>query len=861
MKVYLSDDPFDIHKYELYETDDLLKFLETKYDKFPASGRIYHNNVSLANDVTPKTEDDIDRLSRLDGQFFVLIYPADPVTIVIGVIAVVATAATAFLLKPKIPTLASTDLQTEVGSSNNQLGSRQNKANLNGRIPDIYGQVRSTPDLIMLPYSYFDDTGTEYELSYMCVGRGEYDITSIREGKSPFTSAMGGYAFYGPGNQPNSGSPFLTGGQAITDTIFNYNRLADLNGDTLPAPGTGSLVLGSSPTVDYKSVGFTYKRIINSTTGATIDTDNLIITYPKNTNVDPNDIIKVGDVVDVTLANPSTLNGTYTVASISTTNVIASIGGSLSKVVGWKIELATKLTLLNNGVTNLGSGFYCYNMVNLQKITITPVNSGSLGPFFIDDAEATQGYVNIIAPSGIFDGAAITVRTTVTPYPSGTPVQYLATLQPKTDFNGFKGYRVGFILPGKCTVLFERLTAKSTTVDTDEIKIRDLYYGKQLTGSYSDVTTVLVLSKQTKNATSSPDRNFNCLAYRKIPTRISGSTFTTALTATNNAAEIIAAICLDPVIGRRNVSELDVDNIYDTIAEVYNYFGPIGGIDDVRTFNYTFDKIGFSFEETISMIAAAVHCVAYRQGNKIKLKFEKENLTASLLFNHRNILPNTMQQSVSFGIVNDYDGVKFKYIDPTNDQETILYVPNSSIVNPKDIEFVGIRSKIQAYYLAWRAWNRLVYQNIALQFEAMQESDLLIISDKVLVADLTRNETYDGEIISQVGLTLTLSTDVVVSNGDVIIFQYSDGTTGSRTILSQTATNVITINSAPTLPLITDVDNYARTTFIIQRAGSQINLPFIVTDKTPSEKFTNELKLINYSDGYYANDHVNPTTI
>jgi hypothetical protein len=231
------------------------------------------------------------------------------------------------------------------------------------------------------------------------------------------------------------------------------------------------------------------------------------------------------------------------------------------------------------------------------------------------------------------------------------------------------------------------------------------------------------------------------------------------------------------------------------------------------------------------------------------------------MFNHRNIIPNTQQRAVSFGISNDYDGVSFKYIDPLTDLEDIIYIPNNTIVNPKEIQLIGIRDKKQAYYLAWRAWNKLKYQRIAIDMETMQESNLLVISDKFLISDQTRFETQDGDIINQVGLTLTLSVNVIVGNGDTIFLQNYDGTISTRTIISQPNPNEVIINSAPTLPIILDIDSYARTTFIISRVGSLVNLPFILTEKQPANKFTNTLKAINYSDNYYLNDHVDPNLI
>lgn len=848
MKVFISDEPTNAYSYECIETNSILEFLQSKFDKFPATARIYHKSIAISNDVTPKTDDDVEQLSKLEGPFYVIVYPGDPVTIIVAIVAIAATAAVAFLLKPKIPQAVSTDTQSEVGSSNNQLSSRQNQARLNGRVPDIYGQVRSIPDLITLPYTFFDTASIEYELSYMCIGRGYYSISDVKEGATPYSSNLGGCLFYNPGSSPISGSPFLSIGAGISYNLMNYSRLAAINGDTAKAAGSGVLTL--------TSFGASYLKLINASTGARINNGNWFISYPQTGNTNPADLFIIGDSVTVASSTFPALNGTYSVVSMYTQKVY---NGTIKD--GYILELSPQNTSVDDGVA-VASGIYGNVCVNSRSLSVTKVGTSNvLGPFDITDTNATQALINYIAPSGIYGGASdVQIKVTTTSVPGGTVVNYTHTLARKTDYNGFKGYTFEIPLPGACTIKFERITAK-LAADTDEIKIRDVFYGKALTGSYSDVTTVLVMSKQTQTATSVDERKFNCLAFRKIETRVSGTTFSGSLSANNWASEIIASICLDPVIGRRSVAELDLDSIYDNVWAAYMYFGLGGGTAEIPVFNYTFDKTGISFEETIASVAAAVHCVAYRQGNKIKLKFERANSTAALLLNHRNIIPQTQQRAISFGVTNDYDGVKFKYIDPNTDQETVMYVPNTSIVNPKDVEYIGIRNKVQAYYLAWRAWNRLKYQNIALQFEALQETDLLVVTDKILVSDLTRNDTYDGEVVNQVGLTIYLSVDVTVANGDTIFFQYADGTTGSRTITNQAGSNAVIINSAPAVSLITDIDKYARTGFIIQRIGSQVNLPFIVTEKSPSAKFTNELKVINYSSSYYANDNVNPATI
>ncbi|KAG0920918.1 hypothetical protein G6F32_015354 [Rhizopus arrhizus] len=122
----------------------------------------------------------------------------------------------------------------------------------------------------------------------------------------------------------------------------------------------------------------------------------------------------------------------------------------------------------------------------------------------------------------------------------------------------------------------------------------------------------------TDGALAVKERKLNLLVTRKLPRRVSGSTFTSELYATTDVADIISAVCLDPLIGNRAPAEVDFDNIYSTAQEIREYFGV-----DVAQFNYTIDSDNLSFEETLDMIVQAVFCRAYRRGSVIKLIFER----------------------------------------------------------------------------------------------------------------------------------------------------------------------------------------------------------------------------------------------
>jgi hypothetical protein len=310
---------------------------------------------------------------------------------------------------------------------------------------------------------------------------------------------------------------------------------------------------------------------------------------------------------------------------------------------------------------------------------------------------------------------------------------------------------------------------------------------------------------------------------------------------------------LDPRIGNRNVAEIDFDNIYATVAEVEAYFGTSKAVE----FSHTFDKEGMSFEETLSSIAKAIHCIAYRQGNMIKLKFEKATENSILLFNHRNKLPGTETRSIRFSNLNDHDGIEFEYVDPTTDLIETLYIPtDQSAINPKKIETLGIRDRLQAYFHAWRAYNRLRYQNMFTEFEATQEANLITTSDRILVADNTRPDIQDGEVLEQDGLVLTLSQDVDLTNyaSHTIFLQHTDGTVENLSVSAGTSSNEVVLGQAPKQALSTDPELFAKATYLIVGNTEQSTSAFLVSEKSPKDNFTSTVSAVNYDSRYYQND-------
>jgi hypothetical protein len=236
-RVLLIDNPLDRSTWEPLEVEDVRALIVARYPTPPAGLRIYAGKPAASNDVTPRDEADVERLATYDD-LTVIIYPEDPVTLLIAtiVVAIALTVATLLLM----PKLDASNVQTV--SPNNGLSERRNRARPNARIPDIFGCVRSIPDLIARPYRVYENH-REVEIAYMCVGRGAYLIEDVRDGDTLIENILGAsVAIYGPYHSPNEGlTPEIQIGTPIGDPVFNASRLNEVNGQVLKAPNDTSV--------------------------------------------------------------------------------------------------------------------------------------------------------------------------------------------------------------------------------------------------------------------------------------------------------------------------------------------------------------------------------------------------------------------------------------------------------------------------------------------------------------------------------------------------------------------------------------------------------------------------------------------
>lgn len=225
-----------------YETDNLLALLRQQFgDHAPEHCRLYHQHVSEKTDVTPTSKEQEALLADLPGPFYLVVAPGEFITLT-GVLTALAYAAAGLILQsilaPDLPSAASRQIRDE--SPNNGLSDRTNQARVNGRIPRILGEVRSTPDLIQGTYKIFE-AHREKEVAYMCVGVGPYQISDVRDDTTLVSDIAGAsVGVYGPFTSPNSGdAPQLQIGAPINTPVITTKRQNSVNGQALQPQDIG----------------------------------------------------------------------------------------------------------------------------------------------------------------------------------------------------------------------------------------------------------------------------------------------------------------------------------------------------------------------------------------------------------------------------------------------------------------------------------------------------------------------------------------------------------------------------------------------------------------------------------------------
>lgn len=810
------------------------QWLTSKYESMPEHVRIFHTasnmdhaEISFANEVTPKNAFDLKQLDFLPGTFIVIENPKW----VAAIVSIVISIAIAFLMPT--PSMAQTTQNINQSSSaNNELSNRENKIRVNGRIADIYGAAWDTPDSIAVPYKVYENN-IEVEHMVGCIGRGQYHIKGAYDGETNIVDIAGASVeVFRPGVDIVSGEPYFSIGTEITTPPLTVQHQTSVNGQVLRPADTQTL----------EGTNYLLFAYPNEILRAAANNTDLTTKFVSN------DRIEMTNASFTYNGQTYDLNGTYSVLSVADDRMTLSNPAAVNP--NW-----LKLKELSNQQTAAASP------------KLVSIGEKWIGPFILDNIERSRVLCNFVATNGLYTVSSggnqaavnVTIEVEVTPVNEsgaaiGNPMLKQIILKGSAKSRQTVGATLDMVtFQGRCSVRARRLTpTPGVTTVVDDVKWQALYgaYPLQST-TYEHETVFRARTYATTGALSVKSRKINFDLQRMLPTYKNGG-MTTELFPTSSFADALVSMALDDKIGRRTIEEIDIENIYRTYNDIVGYFGtPLAA-----EFCTTIDDTNLSFEELVTNLCDAVFCTAYRQNNKLKIYFERPTDNSVLLFNFRNIIPDSYKHDLTFGLMDDYDGLIYEYTDPTDDSRINIYLPDKGAKNPKEVKSVGVRNKWQAHFNAYRLWNKLRFQRKSITFDAAPESELLVLRDRIAVADYRNGIHRSGEVVKQEGLILTLSHDVdfIAGKSYVIYLQMGDGTVDLIPVTAGSAKNKVVLGRLPNSALKLSADDFINTIYTVVNDDTKDSLPYLVAKKDPVDQFSNTITAVNYDVRYYLND-------
>ncbi len=861
-------DPSNPQSMEYYSGSNLEDLVKQAFkDGISDSVRFYHADLTKEVFGLDERKDKaaIKAFCGLKGRVYAQVVPmgleiAAATWWAIGASVAVSLAAT-FLLAPKMPNMGN---QSQP-SPNNALASRSNEQRLGGRIPDIFGEVWSVPDLIAPTYSIYDNS-REVEFSYMCVGRGKYDIKKAFDDTTPIGQVSGsGVLIYDPDTTLDD-APINSFGEYFNPSEAEYARLAakrytSVNGQTLPYPNNyaGAELVFKAPNI-IESVGeFSLSSIatvgqplliegavgLTSSTGA-VDVDNSDPENPIETPI------------------TYTFDGSYNVLEVTSTQV--------------KLEL---LGTQNQSWDNLQQ----HNDTTNPEIITLSRQADPLwqGWYYTEDRTHDGAYINVIAPNGLYvtsksgnvygrrvevnieselvdasnNAIAGTQHTQVgfvaAPDKDDPPRPSTEDERRETAASTIKIANPHYVKGTRMRVRVSRKTGKLEKKDgsvVQEVKLKDFYSYRTMTANDypQGVTTVYAKTLATEGALSIKERKLRLLVERYV------TDYTTKeLKLSKRADDIIYHIATDPKIGNLTDEQIDFEQIKNEIDVLVGYFGS----EKFAEFCYTFDDNNLSSEEIIQTVARAVFSNAKRYGNKLMLDFEREVPASVAVFNSHNILPDSYAASESFGVINEYDGAKVEYADPVDDAQVTKSYPSDAVANPHTEKLIGVRNELQATAHMMRLYNKDRFTYKSCEITAGDESNIVTRTNRITVASQTAVDVQQGtvEAIEVIGSDIVLHTSnpVNVSDGSYLFIQTINN--GVESIAcSPRDEQSVTLARLPQGELSIRNPTGVNAVYHIVGSSDGDKDAYIVTKKDPSDGMTNKLTCTNYSSKFYQND-------
>lgn len=409
-RVHIIHDPYKLDESTAADVENPLEYLKSEFkDGFPEHAKIYKGSIAVENDITEKLQKDELLINLIDDDIWVVIFPSDlGIGAIIAIVSAVISAVVSVYMYLTMPQPE----QIAQKSPNNELSNRVNQLRFNGRVPEIFGTLRSTPDLISAPILYYRDDGTEIEDCLYCVTKGHVNVLDIKDGDT-FGATIPDFqsAVYEP-NSSILDAPQIEVGDAFTDLPMIGRKSEAVTGQSLndptesvidsvssgtaypqhpnriyfPAGGLNSAFsVGETVIVDAETFGVADTPIAGSTN---VEVDG-VITIGTTQNINnPNDFKKIR--IDTLLIQDAT-NGILDLAGLYNVSLITKSG-----------SYAYEITLVNPSSVNPNwTLLTADNLANSSCELTSNIKSINISGEYSDIAEVNSDYLVLNIPTSL----------------------------------------------------------------------------------------------------------------------------------------------------------------------------------------------------------------------------------------------------------------------------------------------------------------------------------------------------------------------------------------------------------------------------------------------------------------------------
>lgn len=717
-------------------------------------GSLHRDLLIVRNGVTLSDDDELDfELSELDViQLFD--QPKGVISDVLSPIFKVVGAVFSFLA-PK-PAIANTGGNT-IDSPNNSLTGQTNTARVYKAKPDIYGQVRSFPDLIqesVFEYVRQDDFdgALKYVTEWMCVSIGHCSYESVRYSESSLGSLAGAeYQFYQPG-------------EVIPQIVEGYG-FDDVDGQEVPGQNDGDDFLIETATA-------------TSVVSGTYSGGQIVMKIVKQPEFD----YFMGLVLPHAVT--FTINVTYESASGAVTEDALFSGTLISAVETSDGAVTDPLNWYTFTLGDLDgpSDVPETATINTTKFILNDNEALTVGPFF-SPVESTELWLHTQSSLGgkkqtnwkvsiwkIDDDYNQVPGTTETfTYYQGTPHDHTSEVF----------YRTDKLIPsagfGKYAVSFQRTDNAS---DASVLKVEEIHAVNIRTNVVHPTDTLVrVKVRATENALGSRERKYNALVTRHTITyNLARQRVDYTLRPSRSFADAVAHTWL--IMGSQPESSIDLYGLY-AIAE---------SLPDERLgqFDYTFDDENDSLGDRVQAICNAASVVAYWDDGVLTFTRDQKVDYPAAVFNRANMKTDEHKITYEATLPGGYDGVQVSYVHPiTNNKTYINYrVLNGAIVeqeaeNPNKLEIVGFRNEYQARERALRETKRLIYSRVRMNAKVFEDG-IIQVGSVIQMPDIYDSNQQQGYITGRTGNHFDTSEPIIFSGAMYVLVTDSMGNPTSR---------------------------------------------------------------------------------